>query len=373
MIFVLALAVWGGMGRGGSDKGEKLGDATGAQAGRVPSFGERKTPSERAGGRPQRERPADGGSDMFSNVRDRSLNALRSQDPVARMSAFLRIISSCNATDLQQVRDAIAELKATGMPLGGEEELLHFRAGQLDGADLLAERTGTAEDFAEIGNLKQQYEGWIQADTYSAGHWLNQLPPGKFRDQMAVAYIAASTQDDPQGAMNLVATLHPSQQAAAGGAVVTSSTTEDASAVLRELEGNSDNAASPYLETMFTALASKVANGSDPEAVALVEERLDKPYVTNSALMLISAAKAKFDPKGALDWAVEMESRKPETLNYGQMVSSVIQAMSLENLDKAEIWAATQPDAENLLRTIEGRKEKLQDRVGEDNEYDKDD
>lgn len=290
------------------------------------------------------------------------------------MAAFLQVLSCCDAPGIVQMKETLDELKASGVSLPGEEELLHLRAGQLDGAGLLAGRTGTAEDFAEMGNLKRQYEGWIQTDTYAAGRWLDQLPAGKFRDQMAVAYIAASTRDDPQGALNLVATLHPSQQAAAGGAVGTSATPEDTSALLWKLETNPGGGESRYLETMFTALAGKVAAaGSDPAAVALIEGHLDQPYVSSPALALVSAAKAKIDPQAALDWAVEMETRRPDKLYHGQVVSSVIQGMSIEGLETAEGWAAAQPDAAELLPVIERRKETLQDRVGEENEYDRDD
>ncbi|GAA5123380.1 hypothetical protein JIN84_11310 [Luteolibacter yonseiensis] len=372
VVVVSALVVWNVSGRDGADGGgkpDRSGAAAAGSSGRhragQPLVG--KTSERARRGAPEGEISARTGS-----IRSRSLNALRSADPVARMSAFLQVLSSCDATGLGQVEEAMEELKAAGIPLAGEEELMHFRAGQLNGAGLLADRTGKAEDFAELANVRRQYEGWIQSDPQAAGRWLDGLPTGRFRDQMAVAYITASTKDDPLGAFDLVATLHPSQQAVAGGQVAASATTEDAAALLWTLEANAGTGG-PYLETMFTALAGKVAEGNDPAAVSLIEEHLDQPFVSDSALSLVSAAKAKFDPQGALHWAVEMETRKADRVNHGQVVSTVIEALSLEGLETAESWAAAQPDADALLRAIERRKEKLQDRQGGENKYDRDD
>lgn len=373
VVVVLALAVWGMAGRGGSGGGLKSGREEDADAGLSPRQRERRALAEGAGDRPRRERAGDGSAARSGSVRSRSMVALRAADPVARMSAFLQVLSSCDASGFEQVREALDELKAAGVPLSGEEELLHFRAGQLKGEELLADRTGKAEDFAEMENVKRQYEGWIQTDPHAAGRWLDGLPAGRFRDQMAVAYIAASTKEDPLGSLDLVATLHPSQQAAAGDRVAAAATTEDAAALLRTLEARTGGVESPYMETMFTALAGKVAGGNDPAAFSLIEEHLDQPYVSDSAVLMVSAAKAKFDPKGALDWAVEMETRKPDKLDHGQVVAGVIQAMSLQGLDTAERWAATQPDADELLQVIGKRREKLQDHEGDENRYDRDD
>lgn len=373
MITVLTIIiVWTVTSRGKPEAGDKS-QAVDAEASQSPRHPERHAPSDRAGERSRKDRPEGGMAARSGSVRSRTLNALRSDDPVARMAAFLQVLSSCDASGFDQAKEALDELKAAGISLSGEEELMHFRAGQLKGPELLAGRTGTAADFAELGNLKQQYEGWIHADPHAAGRWLDGLPAGRFRDQMAVALIAASTKDDPLGSLNLVATLHPSQQAAAGGSVAAAATTADASALLRTLEANASGADGPYLETMFTALAGKVASGNDPAAVSLIEEHLDQPYVSGSALSLVSAAKAKFDPQGALDWAVDLEARMPAKLNHGQVVSNVIQALSLDGLDAAENWAASQPDAKELQSAIERRKETLQDRQGEENQYDRDD
>lgn len=372
MVVVLAIIIWS-VSSNGKSGGEDKGRNVDAEAESSPRHRGWQAPADRAAERPRRERPSGDMAARSGSVRNRSLNALRSDDPVARMSSFLQVLSSCDASGFEQVKETLDELKASGISLSGEEELMNFRAGQLKGEELLAGRTGTAADFAEMGNLKRQYEGWIHTDPHAAGRWLDGLPAGKFRDQMAVAYIAASTKDDPVGSLNLVATLHPSQQAAAGGRVAAVASTEDTSNLLRTLEENTGGVGGPYLETMFTALAGKVAQGNDPAAVSLIEEHLSQPYVSGSALSLVSAAKAKFDPQGALDWAVDLETRMPDKLNHGDVVSSVIQALSLDGLDTAESWAATQPDANVLLNAIERRKEALQNRQGEENEYDKDD
>lgn len=369
VIVMLSLMIWHVSGR----VAEEPNHSDDVAAAESPRHRERPTPASKAGERSRRERTGGDTAARAGSIHSRSLNALRSSDPVARMSAFLQVLSSCDASGVEQARKALDEMKTSGISLTGEQDLAHIRAGQLMGAELLADRTGKAEDLDEIATLKRQYEGWIQSDPHAARQWLDGLPTGKFRDQMAVAFIADNTKSDPLGSLDLVASLHPSQQAAAAGRVAAVTPMADASALLRKLEANTRGLENLYLETIFTELAGKAAGGNDPAAVSMIEEHLNQPYVSDSALSLVSAAKAKFDPQGALHWAVEIETNRPDRLNHGQVVSNVIQALSLEGLATAENWAATQPDAAPLLLSIEKRKETLQDRLGDENRYDKDD
>lgn len=312
-----------------------------------------------------------------SSLETQSLRALRSNDPLSRLSEFLKVLSSADAANFHQVEETLNELKASGMTLPIEEDMMHFRAGQLRGADLMADHMGSPEDFARMGILKKQYEGWIQSDPRSAGRWLDGLPAGKYRDQMAVSYIAACTKDDPVGSFGLVSSLHPSQQAAAGRAVAEqlaeTASLDEASAVFQTIEANAGGSNNHYLSTMFDSLLSNIERGDDSLAVSLVESHLDQPYVTGLTLARVSAERAKSDPQAALEWAVSMEGRKND-LPEGEVVASAIRGMTLEGLSRAENWATTQEDgASYWLNLIEKRRELLEDRQGDENKYDRDD
>lgn len=311
-----------------------------------------------------------------SGVEARSLRALRSPDPLTRLSEFLKVLADADTGNFDQVATALEGLKASGISLPVEEDLLHFRAGQLRGAELMAEHTGSSGDFAMIGTLKKQYEGWIQADAHGAGRWLEGLQAGKFRDQMAVSYIAACTKDDPAGSFKLVSSLHPSQQEAAGKAVAKrlsqSTSAEEASSLLRALEANAGGAESRYLSSLFETLASGA--GKNPHAVtlSLVEDNFDQPYVTGVALSRVSAEKARTDPHAALEWAASMEGRKDD-IPHGAMVAATINGMTLEGLKSARKWAETQQDGTAYWLDVINKREGLLEDEGGDNDYDKDD
>lgn len=310
-----------------------------------------------------------------TNLAVRSKQALCSTDPLARVSGFAKILASSDASNIEQVTAAVAELKASGLSLPVEEDLMHFRTGQLKGAELMAGRNGSAEDFSVIDSQRKQYEGWIQADPGAASGWLDALPPGKYRDLMAVTYITASTGDDPAESLPLVSSLHPSQQDLVGRAMAKrlaqSASAEEASVLFRTLESNAGGSGNRYLSSMFDALATTAGNGNF--AMLLVESHLDEPYVNGSILARVSETNAKTNPEEALRWAVSMEGKKND-LPVGGLVAAAIGGMTLEGLESARQWAATQQDGAGYwLNMIERRRELLEDRTGDDNEYDRDD
>ncbi len=315
------------------------------------------------------------GSAGRSTPEARSLTALRSTDPLIRLSAFLEVLSSCGSGDIEEVSAALAGLKAAGISLPLEEDLLNFRAGQLKGAELMAGRSGTSGDLAMLEIHKKQFDGWIHADRISAGRWLDGLPAGRYRDQMAVAYIAACSKDDPGGSLALVSSLHPSQQAAAGRAVAArlaeSASAEDAAAMLRDLPAGGGTS-QRYLSSFFDSLVATAAKDGSPLAFTLVEENIGQPYVNRATLTRLSTERAKSDPQGALAWAVSLEGRKGD-MPGGELVASAIHGMDLEGLREARAWAATQQEGEAYWLRMIDRRESLLEDSGGDNAYDRDD
>lgn len=305
--------------------------------------------------------------------------ALRADNPLSRTTRFLELLGSCDAAGFEQIAEALNDLKRSGIFHPELDAFVDFRAGQLKGADLLMGRTGTAADFEKIGPLTQQYEGWIQADPSAAGDWLDSLPVGKFRDRMAVAYIAASAKDDPMGAMKLVSSLHPSQQAPAGQAVIRrleeSETLGDASDLLRTLEANAGSGESPYLQGMFEALAEGAAKAGSHDAFSVLEDHLDGQYVSGTSLVRISEARGKADPVAALEWAVGVEGAKGD-VSEGALLSATVGGMGLKQLEIAEEWARDRqewPGVAQMQSSLDSRRKVLEDRGGGENEYDRDD
>lgn len=375
-VITLVAVLWNVIGTGGEKSPQPHSGAEEAQGGQVRN---RSTRFPRSG-RSSREGGADrDSSSSRASVKARSLMALRADNPLSRMTQFLELLASCDAAGFEQITEALNELKRSGIFHPELDALVNFRAGQLKGPDLMKGRTGTAADFEIMGPLTQQYEGWLQADPAAAGQWLDSLPAGKFRDKMAVAYIAASTKDDPIGAMELVSSLHPSQQASAGQAVIRrmeeSETLGDVSALLSTLEANAGTGESPYLKGMLEALAEGAAKAGHQDAFSVLDNHIDGRYVSGDLLARISEAKGKSDPVAALEWAAEVEGTKGD-LHDGALLSATVGGMGLQQLDMAEAWAKERqewPGVATMQNTLDSRRQVLENRGGGENEYDRDD
>lgn len=312
------------------------------------------------------------GSDLDS----RSMATLQSPDPLRRMSGFLEILASCDAGNIDSVTAIFSQLQASGISLPEEENLLNYRAGQLKGAELLEGRNGSNGDLEEVGKLRKQYEGWMRTDAIAAGRWLDGLQEGKYRDQMAIVRIACSAKDDPAAALDLAATLHPSQQSIAGKIaaerLAASESFEECSELIRTLGAAGRQEDARYMESLFSSLAKTASNRDATVALTLVQKHIDQPYVSAAILNRISSANAKTNPKEALEWAASVEARRSD-LPQGTMVDATIRGMSQEGLDIAEQWAAVQEQPQALIESIRKRRDALEERGEDANEYDKDD
>ncbi|WP_367872552.1 hypothetical protein [Luteolibacter sp. Populi] len=374
-VITLAAVLWNVMGGGGEKSPPH---PSGVEGSRDEQAGNRSTRSPRSGSSSRDERAGRDSANRAS-IKVRSLMALRADNPLSRMTQFLELLASCDATGFEEMSEALDELKRSGIFHPELDALVNFRAGQLKGADLMKGRTGTAADFEMIGALRGQYEGWIQADPAAAGHWLETLPAGKFKDRMAMAYIAAASKDDPLGAMKLVSSLHPSQQASAGRAVVQrleeSATIKDASMLLRTLEASAGTGEASYLKGMFEALADGAVKAGNPDALSVLESHIGGSYVSGSSLARISEAKGKADPVAALEWAAGVAGTEGGR-GEGALLSATIGGMDLGDLDIAEEWAQGRqewPGVAAMQASLDMRRRILEDRGDDANDYDGDD
>lgn len=309
----------------------------------------------------------------------RVAGSLGQADPLQRMAGFLKLLAACDGESIGHVAAGWEKLKATGVSLPAEEALLNYRLGQLQGGEVLAGHTGSAEDFASLDLLKRRFEGWLQSDSYSAGTWLDALPAGKFRDQIALSAIAASGSYDSDGALTRVAQLPEHLRQAAGKTmgerIRETGSIESGSELLRELGSRAGEGDTAYLKGIFQSLLGGSAGPSGEMAARLVEDHLDQPYVDSAALAQVSTGKGKADPVSALEWAMSMEERKPD-LPQGSLLAAAVQGMNLADLQAAEDWALDQagsPGIAEMQADLEVRRRVLEDRGDDENEYDKDD
>jgi hypothetical protein len=311
--------------------------------------------------------------------RSRVASSLGQTDPLQRMTGFLKLLAACDAENIGDVAAAWEQLKARGVSLPAEEALLNYRLGQLKGADVLAGHEGSAADFESLDLLKRRFEGWLQSDPYSAGAWLDDLPEGKFRDQVALSAIAVSGRDDSGGTLSRVAELpaHLRQTAGRtlGERIRETGSIESGSELLRELGGRAGATDVPYLKGILQSLLGDASGGDGDMAAKLVEDHFDQPYVDSGVLAQVSAGKGKTDPVSALEWAMSMEERKPD-LPQGSLLAAAVGGMDLADLERAEEWAsgrAGSPGIAEMQADLEARRRILEDRGDDENEYDKDD
>jgi len=306
--------------------------------------------------------------------------ALAQTDPLQRMTGFLRLLASCDAESIPEVEAAWMKLKASGIELPAEEALLDYRLGQLKGAEGLGGHGESPADFAKLPSVRQRFEGWLQADPYAAEAWLDGLPAGKFRDQMALSMIVAtSAAGDPEGALERVADLpeHLRQMAgrSMGERIRETGSMESASEILERLGGRSEEGHTPYLKGVLESLLNENSGANGERVTSLLESHLDQAYVDSGALAQVTAGKGRTDPASALDWAVGIEGKRAD-LPQGSLLSAAVGSMDLAGLDVAEEWALRHPSApgiDAMHEDLQMRRRILEDRGDDANEYDKDD
>ena len=325
------------------------------------------------------ERVAKRGTAHRTAVKGNVLRSLHRGDPLDRMADFLAILSSCDERDIGEVEAAWKDLKAAGMQLPAEELLLNHRLGQLKGAAVLEGHTGTAADFASIELLKSRFDGWLVADPFGAKAWLEGLPAGKFRDQMAMSVIAASARDNPVEAMQQVASLpgHLRQTAGitTGARLSESLPLEEGSQLLVDLGAMGGNADEEYLKGIFDSLAGAASQGGGKAVSRLIEDHLGQAYVSPHALERLTGEIGKSDPVSALEWASGIEASR-QGLSGGELRSATVRGLDLHALEVAEEWASDRPEHPGVAmmqESLQARRRTLEDRGDDENEYDKDD
>lgn len=296
-----------------------------------------------------------------------------------RLSKFLDLLSDCDASELAKITAEMEAMRGSGMSLPLEERLLHFRAGQLRGSELLSQRTGTARDREELDVIKTQYEGWLQTDRSAANRWLETLPEGTFRDQLAIAAIAASASTDPAESLLQAATLHPSQQNSAGqqtgSKLLESGSLEAAAANFEAMRSSAVDADLSYLGGVFGTLLTGASERDEAMAVSLAEAHVHEPYVDSASFAKLSTKMASQDPAGALEWSLKIEGMKGEALGGG-VAAAAVRGMDLDHLAVAEEWSeahASLPGMDRIIAELGRRRNALEDQGSDDGGYDRDD
>jgi hypothetical protein len=301
--------------------------------------------------------PADGEA-----LRDFTTRVLRDSDPIRRTSGFMRILDRATPENYWRISQAWKDLRFAGTYLPHEELMMNFRAGELMGRQILANRQGSPRDLSMMNALKPQYRGWVKSDSADARRWLDELPEGEYRKQMTLTYIGALAEDNPTGSLDEIAGLPEEYQAAAGGAVVAQLRQSDS------IEGASDflaaqaaagNAETPLYRGMFDSLAGGTVDGNGELMSRLVEDHIGQPYVNARWITRAATLRGERDEKTAevLAWALRMEGAAKD-IAPGSVLAATTALMPASKLGEAEKWLAGQPESpalDGLRAAIETR------------------
>lgn len=283
---------------------------------------------------------------------------LRDSDPIRRTSGFMRILDRSTPENFHHINQAWKDLRFAGTYLPHEEVMMNFRAGELMGRKILANRQGSPRDLSMMHALKPQYRGWVKSDSADARRWLDELPEGNYRKQMTLTYIGALAEDNPTGSLDEIAGLPEEYHAAAGGAVVAQlrqSDSIDGASDFLAAQAAAGNAAAPLLQGMFDSLAGGTTDGNGELMSRLVEDHIGQPYVNARWISRAATLRGERDEKTTevLAWALRIEGAAKD-IAPGSVLAATTALMPASKLSEVEKWLAGQPEnpALDTLRAL---------------------
>jgi hypothetical protein len=295
-------------------------------------------------------------------LRDFTTRVLRDSDPIRRTSGFMRILDHSTPENFHHINQAWKDLRFAGTYLPHEEIMMNFRAGELMGRRILANRQGSPRDLSMMHALKPQYRGWVKSDSADARRWLDELPEGDYRKQMTLTYIGALAEDNPTGSLDEIAGLPEEYQAAAGGAVVAQlrqSDSIDSASDFLAAQAAAGNADTLLFRGMFDSLAGGTVDGDGELMSRLVEEHVGQPYMNANWITRAATLRGERDEKTTevLEWALRMESAAKD-IAPGSVLAATTALMPASKLSEVEKWLAVQPESpalDGLRAVIEAR------------------
>lgn len=287
---------------------------------------------------------------------------LRDSDPIRRASGFMRILDHATPENYWRISQAWKDLRFAGTYLPHEEVMMNFRAGELMGRKILANRQGSARDLSMMHALKPQYRGWVKSDSADARRWLDELPEGDYRKQMTLTYIGALAEDNPGGSLDEIAGLPEQYHASAGGAIIAQlrqSDSIDSASDFLATQAAAGDAGTPLFRGMFDSLAGGTVDGDGELMSRLVEKHIGQPYMNAHWITRAATLRGERDGKTAevLAWAMRIEGAAKD-IAPGSVLAATTALMPPGKLGEVEKWLAGQPESpalETLRAVIEAR------------------
>ena len=269
---------------------------------------------------------------------------LRHPDPIYRVRSFIRILDQVTPESHADVFAAWRKLRVSGTYLAIEEKMMNHRAGEIMGRDILESRTGSDRDLSMIHALRDQFAGWVSADSIAAAAWLSTLEDGTYKNAMNATYLRTLAINEPGKALAAGLGADPDTQRSVGHSLASA---------IRDMR--SMKAASDYLlaqakqvdesnECLYQAYLSNIVQGGmewDRNTTAeVLEDHLNKPYASES--LFLEAARKRGcldqDPSALLAWTQRIVENSNQKFDFATMLTAALSQMDGPKLELVNAW-----------------------------------
>lgn len=275
---------------------------------------------------------------------------LRHPDPIFRSRNFIRVLDQVTPESYFQVSAAWKKLRLAGTYLVIEEKMMNYRAGELMGRAILEGRKGSSRDLSMVHALRDQFAGWVSADSADAQDWLKSLDDGPFKSAMNETYLQTLALHDPEKVLALGTGADAEMQRAAGGrlasAIKDTQSIKAASEFLLAKTGQVNDTNQVMYQAYFDNLAQGCITWDRNTAAQLLEEHLDQPYVNASLYAHAAALRGKHDgdPSSMLDWLQRVSSKSAQQFDLSSILRGAFDQMNEQKWALAEQWAQQTQD-----------------------------
>jgi hypothetical protein len=285
-------------------------------------------------------------------VRTAYFDVLEEPNELTRLRKTMEFFESLTAASWQTAFDAMAiETVQTGRTHDMEWRLLLRRGGELMGA-------AGMEQFVKEG---KRYEGslimtgWAATDPMAARAWVEALPPGEDRSTFLGDLVDGMVQQDPTDAVELLASLSPSERAAYAGKLIRGTIQHGgyaaATAALeqaRQAQADAGETNTSYTNSMFRTIADRVLfsnwTAKTPQlACRWIGENAEAGDLNPTLLKRAAGDFARADPAGAVLW-LETLSQRADKSSMLAGVDGIVEQWTTKIPGGVTQWLEATPD-----------------------------
>ncbi|MGI8603545.1 MAG: hypothetical protein ACR2OZ_11180 [Verrucomicrobiales bacterium] len=264
-----------------------------------------------------------------------------------RQLALAEIFARMTLENHAEVRRAFQAWFESGHRVNGEDAgMMKFRVGQLTGSKYIRLPT-EPNGNVEIG-AKEFFAGWASADPAGAKAWIEQLEPGRVRNELTAALVESAVETDPKLASEIYFSLPAGQQRALVDKMLSALTGRSGITAAQQWFGDlesgplSGSVDPGVLREVYDNIAARLAqNHSDRNpAKQWLLEGVGKPWFSDRTVNALIHRLAADEPGESLNFLVELHSKEPNVPAemVRNRVEMVITNSAKQSLNRIGAW-----------------------------------